>query len=235
MGSEKFIRCCVCDAIHYVSRFDRSPAFVFLGDEVEAQAMDDWRLFMTQHAGHRLEPLEASGDKLFPGGSPLDPMSVCYIEVTNGQDRYVVRRARKSIQEPMSYELIRGRLTETDLTVEIQENEIKKEMKNHISWAPATCPDDDKINFFIGLIKDAVKILDPQRIQISETAYTDDSISYGTVDSAILDGVTERCAVYFLPDEVASLRRFVETHRSGCDVMTLVLRRRMTVERVACS
>jgi hypothetical protein len=160
-------------------------------------------------------------------------MSVGYIEVTNGHDRYILRRSRKSIQEPMSYEFVRGRLTETDLTVEIQENEIKKEMKNHFSWAPATCPNDDKINLFVGLIKEVVKTLDPRRIQISEISYTDDSISYGTVDSSVLDALTERCTLYFLPEELVSLRRFIETHCKGCDVMALVLRRRMTLERVA--
>ena len=50
------------------------------------------------------QPLQASGEKVFPDGSSIDPMSVGYIEVTNGQKRYVVRRARKSIQEPMRYE-----------------------------------------------------------------------------------------------------------------------------------
>ena len=50
MGSEKFIHCCVCDAIHHVSAFDKAPAYVFVRDEVEAQATDDWRLFMAQHA-----------------------------------------------------------------------------------------------------------------------------------------------------------------------------------------
>ena len=138
---------------------------------MEAQATDDWRLFMAQHAGHRLEPLQASGEKLFPDGSFMDPMSVGYIEVTNGQNRYVVRRARKSIQEPMSYELIRGHLADVGLTVEVQESEIKKEIKNHFSWAPATCPDDDKIDLFVGLVKEVVKTIDPQRIQISEYSY----------------------------------------------------------------
>ena len=160
-------------------------------------------------------------------------MSVAYFEVTNGQDRYVVRRARKSIQEPMGYELIRGRLADTGVTVEVQEREIKKEIKKHFSWAPATCPDDERIDLFVGLVKEFAKALDPQRIQISEYSYTDDSISYGTFDSTVLDALTERCAVYFLPDELASLRRFVDTHRGGSDVMTLVLRRRLTIERFA--
>jgi hypothetical protein len=233
MGSEKFIHCCVCDAIHHVSTFDKAPIYVFVRDEVEAQATDDWRLFMAQHAGHRLEPLKTSGEKIFSRGSPSDPMSVVYFEVTNGRDRYVVRRARKSIQEPMSYQLIRGRLADAGVTVEVQEREIKKEIKNHFSWAPATCPNDEKIDLFVGLIKEVAQTLDPQRIQISEYSFKDDSVSYGTFDRSVLDSLTERCADYFLPDELASLRRFMDSHRDGSDVMTLVLRRRLTVERFA--
>jgi hypothetical protein len=84
MGSEKFIHCCVCDAVHHVSPFDKAPTYIHVGGQVEAQATDDWRLFMVRHAGHRLEPLQASGEKLFPDGSSIDPMSVGYIEVTNG-------------------------------------------------------------------------------------------------------------------------------------------------------
>lgn len=233
MGSEKFIHCCTCDAVHHVSPFDKAPTYILVGETVEAQATDDWRLFMAQHAGHRLEPLQANGEKLLPEGSSMDPMSVGYIEVTNGQDRYVLRRARKSIQEPMNYELIPGHLVSLGLTVEVQESEIKKEIKNHFSWAPASCPDDGKIDLFIGLVKDVVKNIDPQRIQISEYSYADDSIAYGTFDRAALDALMERCASYFLPDELASLSRFVETHGRGCDVMALVLRHRLAVKPTA--
>ena len=70
MGSEKFIHCCVCDAIHHVSPFDKAPAYVFVRDEVEAQATDDWRLFMAQHAGHRLEPLRLAVRSSSPMARP---------------------------------------------------------------------------------------------------------------------------------------------------------------------
>jgi hypothetical protein len=65
----------------------------------------------------------------------------------------------------MSYELIRGRLADGGITVEVQKREIKKEIKNHFSWAPATCPDDEKIELFVELVKETAKTLDPQRIQ----------------------------------------------------------------------
>ena len=67
-------------------------------------------------------------------------MSVAYVEVTNGRESYLLCRARKSIQEPMIYELVQGRLTDAGLTVEIQENEIKKELKNHFSWHRQIAP-----------------------------------------------------------------------------------------------
>ena len=233
MGSEKFIRCCVCDAIHHVSPFDKAPAYKLVGIELKEQATDDWRLFMEQHAGHRLEPLKASGGQFFPRGAPMDPMSVAYIEVTNGRESYLLRRARKSIQESMIYELVQDRLTDAGLTVEIQENEIKKEMKNHFSWAPASCPDEPKIALFVSLFKEVVKMLDPYRIQVSQDSHTDGSFSYGTLGSAALDILVDRCAVCFSPDELTSIRRFAETHRNGCGVMALVLRRQVNIEQPA--
>jgi hypothetical protein len=234
MGNEKFIRCCVCSAIHHVTPFDKAPIYARLENTLEERAADDWRAFMERHAGHRLEPLKASGETLFPYGSPRDPMSVAYVEVTNGHDRYLVRRRRRSIQEPMSYELISGRLTEVGILVEVQENEIKKEMKNHFSWTPATCPTDDKIDVFVGFFKEVIKTLEPQDIPVSEYSYLDNAVSYGLLDDATVDLLMDKCAVCFLPGELKSLRRFVETHRSGCDVMTLVMRRRLTIDSVDC-
>jgi hypothetical protein len=231
MDKEKFIRCCRCDAVHHVSRFDNAPLYVLAGNEVEEQATDDWRAFMEQHAGHRLEPLKGTGEKVFPWGAPLDPMSVGYIEVTNGEDRFVLRRTRRSIQEPLSYELVHGHLANAGVTLEVQEIAIKKEMKNHFSWAPATCPTDDKIDLFIALLKELVTTLDPSRIPIGEDSDTDDAVSYGLLDSAAIHALTERCATYFVPTELESIRRFVETHRGGCDVMTIVMRRQLTIEQ----
>jgi hypothetical protein len=231
MDRDKFIRCCRCDAIHRVSRFDKAPLYVLAGNEVEEQATDDWRAFMERHAGHRLEPLSGTGEKVFPSGSPFDPMSVGYVEVTNGQELFVLRRTRRSIQEPLSYELVCGRLADAGLILEVQENEIKKEMKNHFSWAPATCPDDDKLDLFLTLFKEIVDALKPSNVEISEDSYGNDAVSYGLLDNAAIDALTDKCAAYFLPDELCSIRRFVQTHRSGCDVMTIVMRRQLTIEQ----
>jgi hypothetical protein len=193
-------------------------------------ATDDWREFMLKHANHKLEPLEAT-DKHFPQGLGVDPMSVGYIEVTDGHDRFWLRRSRKSIEEPFTYELMKGQVTETGLSLEVQENEIKKEMKYHFNWTPARPLDDDRIDFFIGLFKEVVKSIDPVTVRTSEYSDTDDSVSYGLLDLEVIEALMRKCAAYFLPAEVQAIRRFVESHRGSCDVMTLRMRHQFLIEQ----
>jgi hypothetical protein len=159
---------------------------------------------------------------------------VGYIEVTNGQDRHLVRRGRQSVQDPLSYELMRGRLVDSGLTIEVQENEIKKEMKNHFSWAPANCPNEYQIDLFSGLVKEVVEALDPRRIEVCEYSYTDDAVSYGVLDNAAVELLAEKCSRWFSAVELASMRRFVETHCGEGGVMTIVLRRQLSIEQTAC-
>lgn len=233
MASHNFIRCRHCDAIHPITPFDKSPIYTLKPGGVEETQTDDWRQFMQQHANHKLEPLKATGEKYFTSGSVLDPMSVAYVEVTDGHDQFLLRRSRKSIEEPLKYELVQARIVDAGLLIEVQGDEIKKEMKYHFRWAPAPTPDDDRIDLFIGLLKEAVKGIDPNTVQITEVSYLDDCVSYGRLDQEVMDGLMMKCAGYFLPTELESLLRFFEKHCDGCDVMTLVLRRQVSVEHAA--
>jgi hypothetical protein len=204
--------------------------YVVVAGGVEETPADDWRRFVQQHANHKLEALKATGEKYFASGSAVDPMSVAYLEVTDGNDHFLLRRSRKSIEEPLKYELVQGRIVETGVILAVREDEIKKEMKYHFTWAPAPVLDDDRIDLFIGLLKEVVKSLDPKAVQISEVSYLDDRLSYGRLDQGVIDALIAKCTRYFLPIELESIQRFVERHRDGCDVMTLVLRRELSVE-----
>src|SRR5919106_3853556 len=215
MVKDKFIRCRNCEAIHHISPFDKAPIYAVLSDGIVETAADDWRQFMQQHANHKLEPLESTGEQHFTHGSPADPMGMGYIEVTNGRDCFLLRRSRKSITEPLTYELIEGKIVDKGVRLEIQENEIKKEMKYHFMWTPASPLDDDRIDFFIGLLNEWVKGIDPKNVQISEYSYLDDCLSYGLLDPMMIDTLITKCAAYFQPVELDAIRRFVETHKES--------------------
>lgn len=230
MVDRKYIWCRNCEAIHHVSSFDRAPVYQIISGEVHETAANDWRDFMARHAGHKLEALTATRNDYFPDGSVADPMSPAYIEASNGNETLLLRRTRRSIEEPVRYEILKGRLIETGLSLEIQDKEIRKEMKLHFSWAPTAPLEDEKINLFVALFREIVSQLDPQNVRTNEHSYGDDNISYGQLDSSVVDALMTKCTGQFLPLELESIRRFVEMHRDGCDVMALIIHRAASVE-----
>ena len=233
MDNDRYIWCRTCGAIHRVTPFDRAPLYGFADGEVQETVANDWRDFMARHAGHKLEPMTATGNDCCPNGSVVDPMSVRYVEVSNGNDTLLLRRSRSSIEESFRYEIVDGRLVQSAVSLDVQEDAIRKEMKLHFSWAPSAPLMDDKIAHFVGLFREVVSEIDPDRARESGYSYTDDNAIYCELDAATIETLMAKCSRYFLPIELESIRRFVETHRQGDDVMALVKRRAVTIEQRA--
>ncbi len=233
MANEKFIWCRQCDVVHHVNGFDKAPVYAWVGGEVEERPADDWRHFMRRHEGHRLEPLTSVGEKYFPSGSIADPMSVAYVEVSNGRDRLLLRQSRKNIGEPVCFEPIAGRLSDRKITLAVQDKEIKKEMKRHFQWPGGQPPSDEKIDLFLEIFKDLVTALDPTEIEVGAYSQTDDNLAYGVLGPATIGQLLAGCARSFTPDELRGLRDFIHSHLDGCDVMSLVMQRQMVIEEAA--
>jgi hypothetical protein len=231
MDKGKFILCRNCGAVHHVTDYDRAPSFI--AGEVEASPADDWRAFMNRHAGHGLEALKALGEQYVPDGSPADPMAVAYVEVTNGHRKFLLRRSRRSIGEPVRFERIEAHFGEPMVVVEVQEREIRKELRLRTSWPPGHSLSDEKIDRFIALFRDAASQVDARRLPAIEPSYTDTNASYAALEERTKASLLEQCARYFAPAEVEALRRFADDHGAGSDVMTLLLRRRVPIEEVA--
>jgi hypothetical protein len=228
MDNGKFILCRNCGAVHHVTDFDREPKY-FAG-AAEGSPADDWRTFMNRHAGHSLEALKALGDIYVPEGSPADPMAVAFIEVTNGHRSFLLRRSRASIAEPVRFERIEGRFGEPVVIAEVQEREIRKELKLRFNWPANYRLNDEKIDLFISLFREAAGDVDVGRLTEVEPSYADDNISYAALEERIRNSLLKGCSRYFAADEIEALRRFVDGHSSGSDVMTLLLRRRVRIE-----
>ena len=231
MDNDRYIWCRTCGAIHHATQFDRAPIYASGGGEIQEISTNDGRVFMRQHAGHRLEPMSATGNNHCENGSVFDPMNVRYIEVSNGNDVLLLRQSRSSIEEPLGYEIVNAQLIQTGVTLEVQDRAIRKEMKLHFPWAPSAPLTDDKIDLFVELFQALVRKIDPDTVPVSEYCPTDDHISYGELDAAAVDTVLLQCSARFSALELESLRRFVNAHREACDVLALVKRRSLSVVR----
>jgi hypothetical protein len=231
MDKGRYIWCRKCDAIHHVTDFDRYP--VYAGADDEALPANDWREFMARHVGHRLEPMAATGNKQFASGALGDPMSVVYLEVSNGAETLLLRRSRKSFDGPLDYEIVKGALVENGARLEIQEQSIRKEMKLHFRWSPAAPLSDEQISRFVSIFRQMVSRIDPADAQDGIRSDRDEDVSYCRLDAASIDNLIASCGTCFPPAELASLRRFIESHSDADDVMALVKRRAVAVQHGA--
>lgn len=187
---------------------------------------------MKLHEGHKLEPLYSVAEKYHPDGAIHDPMSPAYIEVTNGRERLLLWQSRSNIGEPLTFEPITGRLVETGVSFEVQENEIMKEMKYHFQWSGEPLA-EAKVRMFIQFFKEVVNDISPQEVEIARFSWDDDNVSFGLLANRFFDILIAKCAAYFGADELADIRRFVDRHREADDIMGLLMRRRMSLQRPA--
>jgi hypothetical protein len=229
MADDRFIWCRNCDAVHHVTSFDKAPLYSYSAGELEQIPSDDWHEFMKEHEGHRLEPLRALGEKYFMNGSSSDPMSVAYVEVTNGQDRLLLRQTRKSIYEPLNFELTAGRLIDQGVAVGIQATEIKQEMRYHFEWSAEPLA-DEKIQLFIEILEDVAKGIQPKEIAVAAFSSEDANVSFGILHAGAIELLMAKCAAYFGTRELEDFRRFIDSHREPCDVLALVMRRQLKFE-----
>lgn len=118
MSNRRFLYCVECNAVHHVTAFDTVPLFVIEGGEIREVPRDDRLQFMAGHVGHAMQELVSIDD---PGeaGSDSDPMKVRYVEVTNGRELLTLRCFRKSIADPLVYEVLPRQLS-LETTMELR-------------------------------------------------------------------------------------------------------------------
>jgi hypothetical protein len=188
--------------------------------------------FKNQHTGHKVECLIAAGERYFPTGQKEDPMAVAYIEVTNNHNRYLLRGARKGIEQPLQFAVVKGCLADAGFRLQVQEAALRKAMKRHFGGACAPFG-DEKIDGFISLVREVVKEIDPGSVRVSGYSTTDSNIVYGQLGETEVNALIAKCGAQFEGAEVESIRRFVEAHRDTGDVLSVLMRRHIAIEQPA--
>jgi hypothetical protein len=230
MDNARFILCRKCDALHHITRFDSAaPTDYISPGEAREIPEDDRRAFMHRHAGHKLEALKAVGDYYIPQGVVADPMAVAYLKVTNGKREFLLRRSRGDILEPRKFERIDGNLSESPTASRIQERELRRELRLRFRWDDGESLTDGEIERFIALFRAVAGDVPARSGSATQPSFDDDNIKFAALEAATKMLLLERCTSYFSTAEVQALRRFIEAHSNGSDVMTVVLRRQITV------
>jgi hypothetical protein len=216
----QLIRCKNCDAIFMKTPFDQYPEYKFDRDRslenFRSIEIDDYQDFLTHHQGHQLEDLEIIDDSFVSEKSYSEPVKASFFKATNGKEKFVIKKFREKIDDPLKYLLIPGDYSLKCTTIEIQSEEVSKQLKRELT-PPLS---QNKIDAFLKLyraIAEDVDIRDLERIP-EESHYPLEI--YYKLDDIHLMYLLRNCRNIFKKQEYSAMEEFI--HRQKDDGVLLL-------------
>ena len=193
--------------------FDQYPEYTYdsgrSSETFRSIETDDYRDFLTTHQGHQLENLEIVEDSFVSEKPYSEPVKTSFFKATNGKEKFLVKKFREKIDEPLKYLLIPGDYSLKCAAIEIQAREISKQIMKELSPAPS----QDKIDAFLKLchrIVQDVEVKDLERIP-EESPHPLEI--YYKIDDLHLAYLLRNCRNIFKGQEYSAMEEFIHRHR----------------------
>jgi hypothetical protein len=228
---EKLMRCTKCDQVipHPGSFDDFEKSSLLPGVEWSAADLESQREFFRCHGEHPLEELWADPDTYISDKPSYEPVKVSYFEASNGQQSFLIRRTKPALDRPAFYQLIPGKLQVSNVSFNIQEEALRKQMAARNGSVPLT---EEEIRNFIRAFRDEVETIAPENLaEEVEVAREGETplLSYGIFKEARWENVLRRCAKDIEKIDLNKIRQFIEENRQPDDVLSLLIKRKVSI------
>ena len=193
--------------------FDQYPEYEFDSDRsfdnFRGAERDDFQEFLIHHHGHRLENLKIIEDSFVSEKAYSEPIKASFFKATNGKERFVVKKFRERIDEPLKYLLIPGDYSLKCITVEIQSEEIAKQLK----WELKPPLSRGKIDAFLKLYRAIVEDIDIEDLErIPEESDRPLEVYYKIGDVPLMY-LLRNCHLIFKSREYSAMEEFIHRHK----------------------
>ncbi len=224
---EKLIRCTQCnDVIPVFGQFgDFGEDSALPGVEWSSEDLRKHKGFLSLHQNHTLEELRIDRDTFISERPRHEASKISYLEASNGRQRFLIRRSRNGLGQPAFYELIPGRLEVSNISLEIQENDLRRQMASEDWSFPLT---KGKMEKFIRALKTEVKQVSPEEIRVNQEGDTP-MVGYGRLKPGHWKNVLRRCQMDFKEYELTQIKRFIRENKSPNDVLGVLIKRRISI------
>ena len=222
------IRCINCDEVFIRTSFDQYPEYQYDPNHPSESFLtierDDFQDFLISHRGHRLEYLEIIEDSFISEKPYSEPVKISYLRATNKKEKFVIKKFREKIGEPIKYQLIPGDYFLECLGVEIQSEEITKQLKAEFKRHP---PSQTQISAFLKLYRHIVEIIDIKNLErIPEESFHPLEIYY-KMDDISLFYLLRNCRNIFKGKQYSDIEEFISHHK---DDGVLLLKARYKIQ-----
>jgi hypothetical protein len=228
---KKLIRCIGCNQVipFFGSLADLDDSSFLPGVEWSGEDFENQKEFFRFHGEHPIEELLVDPDTYVSDKPCYEPNKVSYFEASNGQQRFLVRRAKEGLDRPAFYQLIPGKLQVSNVSLKIQEEALRKQMSALDGSFPLP---EEKIQKFIRAFQEEVESISPEKfaeeaeaIQEGETSL----LAYGKLKEAHWEKVLGRCQKDFQKDEMTQIKQFISENRQPKDVLSLLIKRKACI------
>ena len=227
----KLIRCIDCNAIHAVTPFDQAPEYTATdptegrsavhGIEYDTIEKNDYAAFAHKHAGHQTEILTVVENYSYSEGPYFDPHRVLYFQSTNGKDTFLIKRWRRSVAEPVRYDVVPAKL-EVKMTVEIQQRDLEKQLCYEMREPLVT---RDKVSRFIEIVQEEARHIDPEKGSEESIEVHEANISYLPLGEEQIDRILKKSRSIFTDEELAHIERFIRNNAEYDGVMSFLVKK----------
>ena len=212
---KKLIRCVACNQVipnyegSHLVRAESLP-----GVEWSSADLDGAREFLRIHLGHPLEELTVEEGSHISDRPSYEPVRVTHFLAGNGQREFLIRRTRRALDEPASYEVVPGKLELSGPTLEIQEDVLRRQIAAEKRFSPLL---KGRMQRFIGIFRDEITRVSPETFGEEAGEMIEDAenptVTYAALKDSHWERILNRCRLYFDQMELEALRRFIDDNR----------------------
>ena len=216
----QLIRCKNCDEIFMKTPFDQYPEYEWdpkrSVENFRSIERDDFQDFLIHHHGHRLENLKIIEDSFVSEMPYFEPIKTSFFKATNGKEKFVIKTFRKKIDEPLAYQLIHGDYSLKCIAIEIQAEDISKQLKRELKPPFSQTQIDAFLKLYRAIVED-IDIKDLERIP-EESPHPLEI--YYKIDDVHLMYLLRNCRNIFKGQEYSAMEEFI--HREKDDGVLLL-------------
>ena len=210
---DQLIHCKNCDAIFMKTPFDQSPEYERdpdrLPENFRSKERDDLQDFLIHHRGHRLENLKIIEDSFVSEKPYSEPTKTSFFKATNGKEKFVIKKFREKIDEPLKYEVISRDFSLKCTSIEIQWEEIFKQLKREMKPPLSQTQMDAFLKLYRHLFKN-IDIHDLERVP-EDSPYPLEI--YYKINDVHLMYLLRNCRTIFKGQEYLAIEEFIHRHK----------------------
>ena len=220
---QRFVGCHTCGELLPLAHRDTDGSVI--AREEAAAAHDEFR---SRHAAHDPTEFVRHGSAMLADRPLWDPLVRVTFEITDGVHVYLATAERADIDEPRTYRFIEGRLTETATAVDVDAHDLERALD--LEFYPHALR-RAKVERFVRVLQDIVRhaTLDDLDLDDAFDDVSDPAVSIAPLPEPLFDELVRRCTEIFEPSELDRVLHFLHLQRNGSGLLTLRVRRELTV------